>query len=370
MAEVRVFDGNQWHTVLTSGPTGPTGPVGPVGPSGGPVGRTGPTGPSGGPEGPTGGLGITGPLGPTGPIGITGPQGRAGVPGSIGPRGLIGLPGPIGPIGGLGKTGPTGPKGTTGDYGPTGDSGSSRSLFFGSAGETLIEFDKVYLSPSNNKWYKAIASGASTVDVYGIVTSPNGILVGQEGEISAPGVINNLTGLSAGSVYYLSPTIPGDWTTTQPETGQWQVPLGIATSSTDFLFQPGFISFLQSEELEWVDIGVAGEALNYGDVVYQDTSTPGYYKKSSSGGNVRQARADGLVMDNSVLIEGQVRVRMLGKFINSAHWDFYPGSVVYLSLTAGQVSMNQSLHGYNTIIGRALTSDMIWFNPGYPVLIT
>ena len=369
MAEFRVWDGAKWVTIITSGPTGPTGLIGPTGPSGGPIGPVGPTGPSGGPLGPTGGLGITGPTGLTGPVGMTGPVGPTGSVGSIGLTGIRGLPGPIGPVGQLGKTGPTGPYGLTGSIGPTGVAGSNYSLFLGVAGETLNEFDKVYLNASNNRWYKAIASDESKVDVYGIVTNPNGILINHEGEMSAPSIIKNLEGLESGYVYYLSNTVAGDWTTTPPLPGEWEVPLGLALSPTEFLFEPGYNSFLQTEDLEWVHFGTAGEDLIYGNVVYQDTSSGGFYRKSISSGNIRQSRADGIVLSDTIRANSTGRIRLLGKFIDEVHWSFFPGSLVYLSSTPGIVTTNPPLNGYLTVIGRVLVPDTIWFNPKYPEAI-
>lgn len=371
MPEFRIHDGTRWVTVLTDGPTGPTGSLGPTGPSGGPIGPTGslgPTGPAGGPIGPTGNTGLTGPIGPTGNIGITGPMGPTGIAGSLGPIGPIGYPGPMGPTGQLGKTGPTGPIGLTGDLGPTGEAGANYSLFLGIAGELLNQFDKVYLD-SNNRWYKALASDSSKVDVYGIVTQPNGILSGHQGEIAGPSIITNLFNLSAGSIYYLSKTTAGDWTTEIPESGDWEVPLGVALSSTEFLFEPGYISIQRTEDVEEIHIGIAGENLNYGDIVYQDTSDSGKYKKSITNGTSRQARADAIVLTSALSVGQSGRFRLLGKFLNE-NWVWTPGSLLYISAASpGAISINQPLSGYLTFIGRALTSTTIWFNPNLPVSI-
>jgi hypothetical protein len=371
MPEFRVHDGQRWVTVLTEGPTGPTGLVGATGPSGGPLGPTGsvgPTGASGGAMGPSGPTGLTGPTGPQGPLGITGPVGAIGIAGPMGPVGPIGYPGPLGPTGQLGKTGPTGPYGLTGDLGPTGDAGANYNLFLGIAGETLNQFDKVYLSSSNNRWYKAIASDATKVDVYGIVTQPNGILSGHQGELAAPSVITNLYGLSAGAIYYLSNTVLGGWTTDVPVSGDWEVPLGVALSSSDFLFEPGYISIQRTEDTEEIHLGTAGENLSFGDIVYQDTSSNGYYKKSFPSGNIRQSRADGIVLSSTISTNRVGQIRLIGKFIRE-DWTWIPGSLLYLSVDAGLISVNQPLSGYLTYIGRALSSNTIWFNPSLPTLI-
>lgn len=368
MADVRVYNGSEYITVLTTGPTGPTGLIGPEGPSGGPVGPTGnlgPTGPSGGPSGPmgpTGGLGRTGPTG----FGITGPPGKTGPTGQMGPQGLIGFHGLVGPTGYLGKTGPTGPLGPTGNIGPEGVPGSNFNQFQGVAGEQLDQFTKVYLKPTDNKWYKAIANDSSKIFVYGIVINPNGIQTNTSGLISGPSVITDMSNLISGATYYLSNSNFGDWTTIEPSPGEWKVTLGIALDTDTFLFLPGQVAYRDQFTDTWVDIGIAGESLTYSNIVYLDT-VDGKYKKSSSNGNERQSRADGIVLIDA-LVSQQVRVLLFGKFTNPI-WDWIPGSMVYVVAAPGQMATNPPITGYFTPIGRVIESNTIWFNPGLPQLI-
>jgi len=372
MAEFRVWQNDRWVTVLTDGPTGPTGPEGSTGPSGGPRGLTGsvgPTGPSGGPIGPTGITGPSGLVGATGPIGSTGPKGPTGLYGPMGPTGLIGFPGPIGPTGYLGPTGPTG-LGPTGRTGPTGSSATSSNVFTAVAGENLGQFDAVYLNADENKWYKADASDSTKVDVSGIVTNTGGILADHDGQIMAPGVLSGFSGLTQGSVYYLSKTTPGALTTTRPTSGEWEVPLGVAISDSSFLYEPGYTAILQAEDLEWIHTGIAGEPLDYGDVVFQDTAAYGYYRKASCLGNIRQSRADGIVINtSSVLTHGTVTIRLFGK-VAGVRWLFYPGSLLYLSSTSGVITVNKPVSGYQTYVGRALNEYTVWFHPSLPVAVT
>jgi len=61
---------------------------------------------------------------------------------------------------------------------------------------------------------------------------------GTTGVYQIAGVLAGLSGLTAGSVYYLSQTTAGAMTTTAPSTvGQYVVRLGIAISTTEFLIR-------------------------------------------------------------------------------------------------------------------------------------
>jgi hypothetical protein len=258
-----------------TGPTGPTGLLGPTGADSFVTGPLGPTGPQGAPStiiGPTGHTGATGPIaiGPTGPqgstgadsfvVGPTGPTGDLGPQGVTGPRGYLGDTGPtgLGPTGSTGSVGPTGPSG--GPLGPTGPTGSING-FIGTAGEALSQFNVVYLSSSDQKWYKAQANSDAKVDSYGIVTEAGGIAQNGTGQISGPGTISGMTGVSPGSQYFLSNSVGGGMTTTTPTIGDWEVPLGIGISTTSLLFEPGYIAVKRSQVATIDVVGGRLEAL-------------------------------------------------------------------------------------------------------------
>jgi hypothetical protein len=265
----------------------------------------------------------------------------------------------------LGKTGPTG-LGMTGPTGPTGSPADQTNIFKGIAGENLDYLDFVYVDDSN-RWYKGSAADDNKVDIMGIVVEPGGIIENCEGRISSPGVIKGFTGLSKGYSYYLSKTNPGKMTTTVPPIGEWQVFLGVAISDTEFLYEPGYVAILQAQESEWIHVGIAGEPLTYGNAVYQDTTMYGYYKKSYCTGNERQSRVDGIVISTSPVLTGeQVTIKLFGKIVNS-HWLFYPGSAIYLSSSAGVLTVNKPVSGYTTYVGRALNEYTLWLNPELPV---
>ena len=191
-------------------------------------------------------------------------------------------------------------------------------------------------------------------------------MINTSGLISGPSVITGLSNLTSGASYYLSKTNAGDWTTQVPLTGEWNVSLGLALDTETFLFAPGQIAIQDEFSSMWVDIGTAGQTLSFSDVVYLDI-IDATYKKASSNGNSRQARADGIVLGNAAQA-AQVRVLLLGKFTN-ATWNWVPGSLVYLIATQGQVATNPPITGYNTTIGRVIGTNTIWFNPSLPQLI-
>lgn len=257
------------------GPEGPEGPMGPAGPEGppGPIGPEGPEGDMGipGPTGPQGNPGATGPKGDTGATGATGAQGvpgpkgdpgAAGSTGPPGPAGVQGVPGPQGPIGPEGPEGPVGPEGPMGPQGPQGEQGppgtgggtplpTGGQMFqqlakYGGAdnaiewawpekvirridqvGHGLVTGNIVRLA-SNGAYVKAQADTEANAEVLGAVYSvfsPDAFV------LMAFGRIGGFTGLTTGTVYYLSPTTAGAVTATEPSTpGQVSKPIFIADS--------------------------------------------------------------------------------------------------------------------------------------------
>jgi hypothetical protein len=87
-----------------------------------------------------------------------------------------------------------------------------------------------------NATYYALASAASaaTAEVIGMVSSvpsPDAFVLAVEGRVTG------LSGLTAGSVYFLSPITPGNITTTEPSsTGQVDKPVFVADSTTSGFF--------------------------------------------------------------------------------------------------------------------------------------
>lgn len=105
----------------------------------------------------------------------------------------------------------------------------------GDAGNHVLG-DVVYLSATDTV-KKAIANAVGTKDAIAFATAT--IANGVSGNYQTGGTLAGLVGLTAGAVYYLSPTTAGQMTPTPPTTiGQYVVRLGIATSTTEFLIDP------------------------------------------------------------------------------------------------------------------------------------
>jgi len=78
-------------------------------------------------------------------------------------------------------------------------------------------------------WYKALADSAQNAEVFGIIQLVNG----DSFDVVFEGKVTGLSGLTIGIVYFLSPTVLGAITSTEPSTiTQISKPILIATSST------------------------------------------------------------------------------------------------------------------------------------------
>lgn len=91
----------------------------------------------------------------------------------------------------------------------------------GTAGETLLSGDAVYLSAADGKWYKTDADATATSTTAGTVgVVPANIASGSEGSIRLQGRITGLSALSAGEKYYISATA-GAITATPPTNARY-----------------------------------------------------------------------------------------------------------------------------------------------------
>ena len=91
----------------------------------------------------------------------------------------------------------------------------------GTAGETLVAGDAVYLSASDGEWYRADADATATSTTAGTVgVVPANIANGGTGSIRLQGRITGLSALSTGDKYYLSATA-GAITNTPPTNARY-----------------------------------------------------------------------------------------------------------------------------------------------------
>lgn len=83
---------------------------------------------------------------------------------------------------------------------------------------------------------KAIATSSAAAEVVGVVSR---VVDANNFELTLSGEISGLTGLTAGAVYFLSDSVAGTYSLTEPSTiGYVSVPVGVASSTTTFYVAP------------------------------------------------------------------------------------------------------------------------------------
>lgn len=152
--------------------------------------------------------------GPPGPTGATGSAGGVGATGATGPQGATGSPG--------GATGATGPPGEGGG------SGESLRLDVAQTAHGFDVGDVVYFDGAD--YVLAQANAVATAEVVGIVVEDTDA---DNFVLHFGGYLTELSGLTAGEVYFLSDSVAGALTTTPPTgVGDVSKPLLIASSTT------------------------------------------------------------------------------------------------------------------------------------------
>lgn len=97
--------------------------------------------------------------------------------------------------------------------------------------------DIMYIHTVADQVKKAKADASGTTR--GVCVALAVVANGASGTFQFNGVVTGLTGLTAGSTYYLSAATAGLMSTTPPSTiGQYVVRLGIAVSTTELDFRP------------------------------------------------------------------------------------------------------------------------------------
>ena len=110
----------------------------------------------------------------------------------------------------------------------TNTSGSNTAVI--AVTNTFVLGDLIYLNGST--YTKALADNSATAEVIGMVLSS----AGTSFTLLLFGVVSGLSGLTPGAVYFLSSTVAGQMTTTEPSAGQVSKPVFIAMSTTSGLF--------------------------------------------------------------------------------------------------------------------------------------
>lgn len=98
------------------------------------------------------------------------------------------------------------------------------------ASHAFVVGDILYLNGS--VYTKAIATASNTAEVVGMVSR---VVDANTFEMTISGEVTGLSGLVVGEAYFLSPTVAGTMSVTEPTTlGHVSLPLGVASSTTSF----------------------------------------------------------------------------------------------------------------------------------------
>jgi hypothetical protein len=160
-----------------------------------------------------------GSTGPTGQMGSTGPTGSVG---ATGPTGILGPTGPTGALGPTGSIGPTGPK----DINPIVSVLVNQSHSF--SGGEAIYFD-------GTNW---LLADASNIAKLGLAMVKDVIDANNFNAIFS-GLITGLSGLTSGQYYFVSDSVAGQITSTEPTSPtSYSNPILLANSTTSGIVLP------------------------------------------------------------------------------------------------------------------------------------
>jgi hypothetical protein len=250
-------------------------------------------------------------------------------------------------------------------FNPQGASGGGGSTTHTiTAGETLAEFDAVYLDTSDNSEAKKGTNNGTEAqaDIVGIITESGGITDTETGEITLSGPITRTggwAGLSDGWVYLGT---SGALTNTPPTADDTYVkPVGFLEGDTLLLGQ--YIGWKnETSNITVVITGTAGEALSQYDLVYSDTSDSGEWKKTDSD-TMSKAAAAGIVLESGGIANGSTGSILRWGIVTNGAWSFTRGALLYPSSTAGGLSETMGAYGY--VIGQvdSESANTIFFNP-------
>lgn len=167
-------------------------------------------------------------------------------------------------------------------------------------GETLAVGDAVYLKASDSKIYKADADVQTQIDAYVGIVAVAGVL-NDTNRIFAPGKIaTGLSGLTAGTVYYLSNTAGGLSATT----GTIALIVGVALSTTTLLV-------LRDTKVNPVGDGSDGAFAQSSGTTTLNTASKTVYQYTSFALTGTADLATGANLDNKpllILVQGDLTV--------------------------------------------------------------
>lgn len=195
----------------------------------------------------------------------------------------------------------------------------------GTAGETLVAGDSVYLKLSDNRWWKTDADDAATVNnvMLGIAQGAGTAGVAITNGVLKRGVDANQSGLVAGEVQYVSNTA-GDISNTP---GTVEVTVGVAKSSTELYFDPRFNQQITEDQQDAM-AGSSGNPSSSNRYVTEDDV-------SSAGASGKVVRATGTALP-ALSAENLTNISVQGSY--TADGPLTAGQAVVIS-TGGNTSI-------------------------------
>lgn len=174
----------------------------------------------------------------------------------------------------------------------------------GTAGETIVAGNLVYLKLADSRWWKTDADTAATVEgvllgiAQGSGTAGNTITNG----VMTRGVDANQSGLSAGSVYYASNTAGA----ISSSVGTVEVTVGVAKSTTELYFDPRFNQQLTEDQQDALagTSGTPSASNKY--VTNADTTGTGSVLRQSAVGGYGDGSDGSGTLDGSTTVFGLV----------------------------------------------------------------
>jgi len=235
----------------------------------------------------------------------------------------------------------------------TGAEDVGTAIITGTLGETIVSGQPAYQKEEDGKWYLAKAT-LGTLSSLSICKT--GGDTDSTGTFIQYGNLEDLTGLPNSSELFLSQTIAGEITSTEPATGVIAY-LGMSRGTTNFDVSVGVVAYDRSggggDTGTAVITGTLGEDVNKGQAVYQKESDGKWYLAKA---------ADGMVSSLSICLIGGSSEET-GTFSRYGTLEDLSGlpadSELYLSQdTAGELATIYS-DGLNIYVGISRGTDVL-----------
>jgi hypothetical protein len=228
----------------------------------------------------------------------------------------------------------------------------------------LSQYQVVYCSSSDGKYYKALNNGTKEQsECVGIAVDTGGIGNGDSGTIWLHGiVVNNSWNFTASLPVYVDSTSGGLTQTKPSAAGSYLKVVGYALSTTSIWFGTA-PTYLVGTDQD-VITGTAGEALSQFDVVYLD-SVSSAFKKAENDATASQADAVGIVVQAGGISNASTGLIQLFGYVKNTSWTWSVGNTLYVNTTPGGLSAAPPTAPgtYTKSVGFALSATEIYFSP-------